>query len=179
MAILADPRHERFAQFMAEKRLSNAEAYRQAAGKPGMTTEAASMMANKWIKHDKISSRISELTALASGRCTYSRERYIQRLTEMFEARPDQARMDSNLCDVLVTRGVKHAVLPMKMAVAAQLSKVLGFDHPTEVRVEAGSDLATFLGGLFQGGTLGKNVDAGNGERHSPTQTKRPASQRV
>ena len=47
------------------------------------------------------------------------------------------------------TRGQKHAVFPQKLAVGAQLSKLVGWDRPTEVRVEAGTELAAFLGGLF------------------------------
>ena len=60
--------------------------------------------------------------------------------------------MDNPRCDVLITRGQKHAVFPQKLAVGAQLSKLVGWDRPTEVRVEAGTELAAFLGGLFAGG---------------------------
>jgi hypothetical protein len=41
MPILSDPRHERFAQLVSEKRMSNAAAYRQAVGKPEMGARAA------------------------------------------------------------------------------------------------------------------------------------------
>ena len=74
----------------------------------------------------------------------------------MYEAKPGDASMDNPRCDVLITRGQKHAVFPQKLAVGAQLSKLVGWDRPTEVELEAGTDLAGFLGGLFAGGgTLG------------------------
>jgi hypothetical protein len=69
---------------------------------------------------------------------------------------------------VLITRGQKHAVFPQKLVVGAQLSKLVGWDRPTEVRVEAGSELTSLLGRLFPGGaTLGgsNNVASDNGER--------------
>jgi hypothetical protein len=80
--------------------------------------------------------------------------------------------VDNPRCDVLITRGQKHAVFPQKLAVGAQLSKLVGWDRPTEVRVEAGTELAAFLGGLFAGGgTLGgsNNEGGGNGERIEET----------
>lgn len=70
----------------------------------------------------------------------------------MYEARACDASMDNPRCDVLITRGQKHAVFPQKLAVGAQLSKLVGWDRPIEVRVEAGTELAAFLGGLFAGG---------------------------
>jgi hypothetical protein len=43
----------------------------------------------------------------------------------------------------------------------------VAWDRPTEVRVEAGRQLAAFLGGFFAGATLsdGGSNDYGNGER--------------
>ena len=82
----------------------------------------------------------------------------------MYEAKPGDASMDNPRCDVLITRGQKHAVFPQKLAVGAQLSKLVGWDRPTEVRVEAGNELTTLLGRLFAGGaTLGGGNS--NGER--------------
>ena len=173
MPVLPDAHHERFAQLMAEKRVNNAEAYRRAVDKPGMTTAAASLMANKWIKQDKIVARIEELQAKAAERCSLTRKRYIESLAKMYEARPEDASMSNPLCDVLITRGQKHAVFQQKLAVGAQLAKVVGWERPTEVKVEAGENLASFLGRIFTGGgTLRDNgalssAENANGERTS------------
>jgi hypothetical protein len=98
----------------------------------------------------------------------------------MYEAKPSDASVDNPRCDVLITRGQKHPVFPQKLAVGAQLSKLVGWDRPTEVRVEAGTELAVFLGGLFAGGgALGGNnqsavADGNNVERSKETSS--PAS---
>src|SRR5262245_45072342 len=60
---LPDARHERFAQLVADKRTSNAEAYRIAIGKPEMAPKVAASMADKWLKRVDISDRIAELKA--------------------------------------------------------------------------------------------------------------------
>ena len=77
---------------------------------------------------------------------------------------------------MLITRGQKHAVFPQKLAVGAQLSKLVGWDRPTEVRLEAGTELAAFLGGLFAGGgTLGGNNGGGGGNGEHSEKTSSPA----
>ena len=154
MASLKNVRHEKFAQCVASG-LSGADAYRQAAEYSGKQADGN---AANWMKRPGVRERIEELKAESSARCSLSREAYIRSLVEMYEAKPGDASMDNPRCDVLITRGQKHAVFPQKLAVGAQLSKLVGWDRPTEVRVEAGTELAAFLGGLFAGGgTLGGN----------------------
>ena len=72
--------------------------------------------------------------------------------------------------------GQKQAVFPPKLQVGQQLAKLVGWEGSTKVELEAGENLAGFLGGLFAGGgTLGSsNSDGGNGERSK--QTSSPAS---
>jgi hypothetical protein len=164
MPILSDPRHERFAQLMAEKRMSNAEAYRQAAGKLKASPHSDAVTANKWLNRTDIASRIKELQAQTSERCSLTRERYVQSLAQMYEAKPEDASMSNPLCDVLITRGQKHAVFPQKMAIAAQISKVLGWEKPTEVKVEAGETLAGFLGKIFGAGVSKTLSDENHGD---------------
>ena len=68
-------------------------------------------------------------------------------------------------------------MFPQKLAVGAQLSKLVGWDRPTEVRVEAGTELAAFLGGLFAGGgTLGGSNNGGGGNGEHSKETSSPAS---
>jgi Terminase small subunit len=176
MASLKNVRHEKFAQCVASG-LSGADAYRQAAEYSGKQADGN---AANWMKRPGVRERIEELKAESSARCSLSREAYIRSLVEMYEAKPGDASMDNPRCDVLITRGQKHAVFPQKLAVGAQLSKLVGWDRPTEVRVEAGTELAAFLGGLFAGGgTLGGNnqsavADGNNVERSKETSS--PAS---
>ena len=175
MASLKNVRHEKFAQCVASG-LSGADAYRQAAEYSGKQADGN---AANWMKRPGVRERIEELKAESSARCSLSREAYIRSLVEMYEAKPRDASMDNPRCDVLITRGQKHAVFPQKLAVGAQLSKLVGWDRPTEVRLEAGTELAAFLGGLFAGGgTLGgsnqRREDGDNGERSKETSS--PAS---
>jgi hypothetical protein len=68
---------------------------------------------------------------------------------EMYEAKPGDASVDNPRCDVLITRGQKHAVFPQKLAVGAQLSKLVGWDRPAEVKVELGDKLSGLLDRIF------------------------------
>jgi hypothetical protein len=90
------------------------------------------------------------------------------RARSFYEGSRAVASLDNPLCDSLISRGVRHAVFPMKTAIAAQLSKLTGWDAPTKVEVEAGETLSSILGRLFaRGGTLGNNGE--NGERNKET----------
>jgi hypothetical protein len=149
MPVLSDARHERFAQLIAEKRMSNAAAYRQAVGKPDANNKVASSMADKWLNAVGISSRIAELKAEAAKSCAMTRERYVEKLTAMLEGAPGEASLDNKLCDSLISRGVRHAVFPMKVQVAAQLAKVCGWEKPTEVKLDVSDKLSGLLDRIF------------------------------
>ena len=172
MASLKNVRHEKFAQCVASG-LSGADAYRQAAEYSGKQADGN---AANWMKRPGVRERIDELKAESSARCALSRQAYIRSLVEMYEAKPGDASVDNPRCDVLITRGQKHAVFPQKLAVGTQLSKLVGWDRPTEVRLEAGTELAAFLGGLFAGGgTLGGNNGGGGGNGERSKETSSPA----
>ena len=129
------------------------------------------------MKKPPIAERIAELKANAADKCSLSREAYIRSLEEIYDAKPCDASLDNPRCDVLITRGQKHAVFPQKLVVGAQLSKLVGWDRPTEVRLEAGTELAAFLGGLFAaGGTLGGSNSGGGGNGERIKETSSPAS---
>jgi hypothetical protein len=174
MPVLADARYERFAQIVADGKLTPTAAYRETLGVDARDPDVNSC---RWMKKPPIAKRIAELQAEAAGKYSLSREAYIKSLVEMYDAKPGDASMDNPRCDVLIMRGQKHAVFPQKLAVGAQLSKLVGWDRPTEVRVEAGSELAAFLGGLFAGGgTLGGNNNGGDGNGERIKETSSPAS---
>ena len=130
MASLKNVRHEKFAQCVASGS-SGADAYRQAAEYSGKQADGN---AANWMKRPGVRQRIEELKAESAARCSLSREAHIRSLVEMYEAKPGDASMDNPRCDVLITRGQKHAVFPQKLAVGAQLSKLVGWDRPTQVR---------------------------------------------
>jgi hypothetical protein len=176
MPILANARYERFAQIVANGKLTPTAAYREALGADARDPDVNSC---RWMKKPPIAKRIAELQAEAAGKYSLSREAYIKSLVEIYEAKPGDASMDNPRCDVLITRGQKHAVFPQKLAVGAQLSKLVGWDRPTEVRVEAGTELAAFLGGLFAGGgTLGGSNNGGGGDGERSKETSSHASGR-
>ena len=127
MPILANARYERFAQIVADGKLTPTAAYRETLGADARDPDVNSC---RWMKKPPIAERIAELKAKAADKCRLSREAYIRSLVEIYEAKPSDASMDNPRCDVLITRGQKHAVFPQKLAVGAQLSNWLAGTVP-------------------------------------------------
>jgi hypothetical protein len=164
MPVLENPRYERFSQIVADGKMRPTAAYREVAGANAKDPDANSC---KWMKRPEIAARIEELKAKASARCSMSRDQFVESLVQMYQGQPGEAALNNPLCDSLITRGQRFAVFPPKATIAAQLSKLCGWDGPAKVEVEAGENLTGFLGRLFVGsGTLGSRID-GNGERSS------------
>jgi hypothetical protein len=163
MPYLENPRHERFAQLRASG-TSGSEAYRTIMGRDARN---ADVRADQLTSKPGVRERVEELKAESAKKCSMSREEFVESLVEMYRSAPGDASLTNPLCDSLISRGVRHAVFPMKTTVAAQLAKLCGWDAATKVEVEAGSELASLLGRLFAGGaTLGSsNGNDGNGER--------------
>ena len=133
MPVLANARYERFAQIVADGKLTPTAAYREALGADARDPDVNSC---RWMKKPPIAERIAELKAKAADKCSLSREAYIRSLEEMYDAKPCDASLDNPRCDVLIMRGQKHAVFPQKLVVGAQLSKLAGWG--TTHRGEAG-----------------------------------------
>ena len=170
MPILANPKYERFAQLRADGK-SRSEAYRIVAGR----AKNSDVNGDKWQRAPGVAERVAELQAKAADKCGLSRDAYIRSLVEIYgpshgslDGQPEVRRADH--------ARPEHAVFPQKLAVGAQLSKLVGWDRPTEVRLEAGTELAAFLGGLFAGGgTLGGNNSGGGGNGERSKETSSPA----
>lgn len=158
MPVLDNPRHEQFGQLRASGK-TGSDSYR---GVAGANAKNPDVMADKWQRVPEIAARIKELQEEASARCSMTREQFVESLVAMYRSSPGEASLDNPLCDSLISRGVRHAVFPMKTAIAAQLSKLTGWDAPTKVEVEAGEHLTSFLGRLFAAG--GTVASGGNGE---------------
>jgi hypothetical protein len=165
MPILEDPRHERFAQLRASGR-TGSDSYRAIAGKDA---RYADVRADQLMKMPGVGERIEELKAEAADKCSLSREAYIKSLVEMYEARPSEASMENPRCDVVVLRGQKQAVFPPKLQVGAQLAKLVNWEGSIKVELEAGENLAGFLGRLFVGGGTLSGNGGENGERSKQT----------
>jgi hypothetical protein len=144
--VLANGRYERFAQIVANGKRTPTGAYREIAGEKAKDADAN---ACRWMRKPGVRERIEELKADAAERCSLSREKYVQSLVEMYKAKPSDASMDNPRCDVVITRGLKHAVFPQKLAVGAQLSKLVGWDRPTEVQVDVSDKLSGLLERVF------------------------------
>ena len=113
----------------------------------------------------------------AADKCSLSRDAYIKSLVEMYDAKPSDASMDNPRCDVVVVRGQKQAVFPPKLQVGQQLAKLVNREGSIKVELEAGENLATFLGRLFvEGGTLGSNKDSVGENGESSKQTSGSAA---
>ena len=111
MPVLANARYERFAQIVADGKLTPTAAYRETLGADARDPDVNSC---RWMKKPPIAERIAELKAKAADQCSLSREAYIRSLKEMYDAKPCDASLDNPRCDVLITRGQKHAVFPQK-----------------------------------------------------------------
>ena len=157
MPILKNPRHERFAQLRASGK-SGSDAYRTIIGRE---VKNADVHAAQLTSQPTVRERIEELKAESSAKCSLTREAYIKSLVEMYEAKPSDASMDNPRCDVVVVRGQKQAVFPPKLQVGQQLAKLVNWESSIKVELEAGENLASFLGRLFVGGgTFGSRKDS-------------------
>src|SRR5262245_51705297 len=145
MPALPDARYERFAQAIADKRMSNAEAYRRAVDKPEMTTEVASVMADKWLKRVNVSARIAELRAQAEAAATLSREQLVKFLVDVIRAKPSEASLENPHCEIAFSRSGKEAVFPSKLQAAAQLTRMCNWEAGQKITLEAGDTLSAFL----------------------------------
>ena len=146
MPVLENARYEAFAQAVCKGDLTPTDAYREVLGK---AAKDADVNACRWAKRPPIAARIAELKAETASHCLMSREKFVNSLVAMYEAKPEDASMSNPLCETLVTRGQRIPVFPQKMPVAAQLMKVLGYEKPTEVKVELGDKLSGLLDRLF------------------------------
>ena len=148
MASLKNVRHEKFAQCVASG-LSGADAYRQAAEYSG--NQADGNAAN-WMKRPGVRERIEELKAASAQRCSMTREQFLESLVAMYQGKPGEATLDNELCDSLISRGVRHAVFPMKATIANQIAKLTGWDAPVKVEVDVSDKLSGLLDRVFGSG---------------------------
>jgi hypothetical protein len=144
------------------------EAYQLA----GYKKSSAKANATRLMENDGMSSRIAELRAQQSAKAELSRDQFRQFLIDIIQAKPEQASTQNPLCEIAMTKKGPTPVFPDKLGAAAQLAKLTGWNSVEKVSVEAGENLASFLGRLFVGGgTLDsrKDSDGENGESSKQT----------
>ena len=166
MPVLANARYERFAQIVADGKLTPTAAYRKTLGADARDPDVNSC---RWMKKSPIVARIEELKAKTSVRCSLTREQFVEDLVKMLHSKPGEAALDSELCDSLITRGQRFDVHPPKAVIANLLAKICGWEKPSEVKLEVGSELTGLLGRLFSGGTTleGSNQAAASGSNEA------------
>ena len=74
-----------------------------------------------------------------------SRDQFRQFLVNVIQAKPEQASMQNPLCEIAMAKNGPAAVFPGKLAAAAQLAKLTGWNEVEKVSVEAGDTLRAFL----------------------------------
>ena len=157
MPALKSVRDEMFAQHVASG-VSQSEAYRRVSGK----TANANNRGDEYMAKRGMKERVAEIRAEAEKKCSLTREQFVESLVKMYQGKPGEASLDNELCDSLISRGQRHAVYPMKAAIATQLAKICGWEKPTEIRVEAGSELTGLIGRLYERGATLKDADPNN-----------------
>ena len=128
----------------------------------------------EWASDAFCGSRDNRKLKLSMPSCSRKSMMRMRPLLNGGQAKPGEASMDNPRCDVVVVRGQKQAVFPPKLQVGQQLAKLVNWEGPIRVELEAGENLASFLGRLFAGGGTLSGNGGENGERSR--QTVSPAS---
>ena len=87
MPVLANARYERFAQIVANGKLTRA-AYRETLGANARDPDVNSC---RWMKKPPIAERIGELKGEAAKKCSMTREEFIESLVAMYQGHPGEA----------------------------------------------------------------------------------------
>jgi Terminase small subunit len=148
MPILKNSRHERFAQMCASGKKGSA-AYREVINANAKNPD---VNADQLLNQPGVRERIEELKAASAQRCSMTREQFLESLVAMYQGKPGEATLDNELCDSLISRGVRHAVFPMKATIANQIAKLTGWDAPVKVEVDVSDKLSGLLDRVFGSG---------------------------
>jgi len=128
------------------------EAYRTIIGKDAKDACNADVHADQLTSRPGVRERIEELKAASAQRCSMTREQFLESLVAMYQGQPGKAALDNPLCDSLISRGVWHAVFPMKATIANQIARLCGWDASVKVEVDVSDKLAGLLDRVFGAG---------------------------
>jgi hypothetical protein len=131
MKPLSNPRHEAFAQARFSG-LGVMEAYRTA----GYVGELP-QLATKVSQHPEVKARIMELHNAAATVVRYEKLDVIKDLVSIIKARPSEASPEHPLCEVRTGRQGQYHRFPSKLRAMARLAKIMGWDEPLKVEIDA------------------------------------------
>lgn len=143
MIALDNPRHERFAQFVA-KGMEQAQAYREA----GFSSvgEAAKANASRLMKDEGVAARVAELKAETERECRISKRKLMDYLCDVLEVPAGEVQEDHKLCQAYKhTESERSIKMPDKLRAAELLAKLCGWNEPEKVTHEAGDALLDLL----------------------------------
>jgi hypothetical protein len=128
---LSNSRHEAFAQARFSG-LGVMESYR-AAGYEGELPQSASKVS----QHPDVKARLMELHNAAATVVAYEKLDVIKDLVSIIKARPSEAAPDHPLCEVRTGRQGQYHRFPSKLRAMARLAKIMGWDEPLKVEINA------------------------------------------
>ena len=150
MAILGNPRYEKFAQAVASG-LSASEAYRQS----GANGKNADVHAARLMVNDGICARVAELKEAQSQKSELSRDQLREFLTEVILTPAGKVDEQSRLCQSYrITQEVREIRMPDKLRAVEQLVKLCGWNAPEKLEHGASNELTELLKRL-RGGSSG------------------------
>jgi hypothetical protein len=137
MAVLTNPKHEKFAQAVA-KGSSAAEAYRKTY--PRASDSTAETTGPALLRDSQISLRVSELRKagadLAKERVAYEIADAVEFCVKVIQAKPSEAGPDNPLSEIKMSKAGPYFAFPDKRACLDLLSKLKGWYAPEKSEVD-------------------------------------------
>ena len=137
---LENPRHERFAQAVAMGRTLQ-DAYREA----GYAARNPKKELWRLGRNPLVRQRVQYLLVQESRRSLMTRDELTGWLASIIRATPDDMRAPDSRFELNADKNGPRVVLPSKLAAAAQLVKLCGWDQPAPHRDESEDTLDHFL----------------------------------
>lgn len=135
------PRHEAFAQRIAAGDVSAGEAYR-ALYHGCRTWETAGPRLSKNVK---VAQRIAELKAEQAEASKLGRDDLRRWCERVIMATPKQASLDSDICEMVMTKNGPVATTCSKLGAMDRLIRLCGLDKGTEAENKASDSIADLI----------------------------------
>lgn len=140
----AKARLEKFCQNIAAG-MKQHDAHRKA-GYRAASDGAHASHASQLMKRPEVLKRIEEIRAEDAEKAGYSRVELIKLLADVLKAKPSDAHHENPLCELrhVGKDAIPVAVFPDKMAAAARLCKMQGWDAPDKLEVTGKVEVIEF-----------------------------------